>query len=84
MDAKQFLDELDKKVRATRPNQQSHIFAKRAMNVITAAYDLNPNSSNFGNVRKEATPEQIEKANKLIELGITEAIYGKGRVYLRS
>ena len=83
MDAKKFLDELDAKIRNTGSNQASHVFAQRAMNVITTAYDLYPKSSEFGKVRKSATPEQIARANELIEMGFEKAIFGAGRDLLQ-
>lgn len=83
MEAKKFFDELQERIRKTRSSEQMHIFAQRAADVITTAYDLWQQSPNFGNTRPNATAEQVAAADQLIEMGVVEAILGRGRRYLR-
>ena len=73
-----FVSELDNIIRTTGSNQQAHIFAQRARNVVTNAYDGN------AVVRWQQRPGvDTTNADKLITMGKSEAVFGRGRSLLR-
>ena len=70
----EFVKELD---RLSHGRGNSAIFAQRARYIINAAY------STWGIVFAIGSDEEMAKADKLMDMGITEAIYGRGRAMLR-
>jgi hypothetical protein len=72
---KKFLAEVDKLARG-RGNQRSAMFARRAYQAVVEVYEIR-------NGEYEPRPGcDTAHADRLIEMGTTEAVYGRGRALL--
>ncbi len=76
-----FFDELDSIQRKASGNARSGIFAKRAMDKITTGYKKDWTTKQW-TPRENA--EAVAVADKLIEMGSVEAVYGRGRSLLHT
>lgn len=73
----QAFDELNGIIRRARGNARSDIYARRMRDAITVAYELREAGKWLP--REGAS---TEKADKLVAMGVTEAVYGRGRSLL--
>jgi len=85
---KKVLDELDQIMRRSTGNARSGIFALRARQLIINGYEIKDGQYQPRKFSTSITAEQlavrIEQANRLLEMGATEAVYGKGRALLHT
>ena len=77
--ADSFVQNVDRLSRG-RGNQRTKIFADRARDVFNQAYGSTPRGYER---RYGATDEQVARADRLINMGWEEALYGAGRTILR-
>lgn len=78
-----FLDEVDKIERSASGNSRNGIFARRAHQAVANAYEAEFDSKYKRTGRyKPRSGVDTTTADKLVAMGATEAVYGRGRQLL--